>query len=93
MSNTGCANELFVSFLLELKKEAQLSGSRVMVQSLTRAIASMKKYPLPLTRGSDARCLDGVGPHIAKSLDDKLEAYLRLHASGELTAWTLLTPR
>lgn len=77
-----CANSLFVSFLKELKAEARQSNSRVLIQSYTKAIQSMEKYPVPLTRGEDALILAGVGEYIAKRLDEKLDEYLALRSAG-----------
>lgn len=83
MASRACANDLFVAFLHELKKEAQQNGSsRMIISSFSKAIVSMQKYPLPLTRGRDAIILEGIGEYIAKRLDEKLEAYLRLHSNG-----------
>lgn len=47
-----------------------------------QAISSLKKYPLPLKNGKEAKILQNFGDGICKFLDDRLEKYYR--ENGEL---------
>lgn len=48
----------------------------------SQAISSLKKYPLPLKNGKEAKILQNFGDGICKILDDRLEKYYR--ENGEL---------
>lgn len=80
--NAPVMNSLFVSFMLELCNEARRNNSRILLQSYTKALNSIKKYPLPLHSGKEALVLDGVGEYTAKKLDEMLESYLLLRSRG-----------
>ena len=42
------------------------------ISSLLQVVRSIKRYPLPLQSGTEARILEGCGEKIAKMLDKKL---------------------
>eukprot|EP01028_Stygiella_incarcerata_P001725 TRINITY_DN1318_c0_g1_i2.p1 TRINITY_DN1318_c0_g1~~TRINITY_DN1318_c0_g1_i2.p1 ORF type:complete len:502 (-),score=130.53 TRINITY_DN1318_c0_g1_i2:775-2280(-) len=71
-----CQNHELVAFLEERKRSARNpaaqrggSGDR-WTHIYGKAIASIRKYPLPILSGSEAQTLDGIGPFIAKLVDD-----------------------
>eukprot|EP00045_Choanoeca_perplexa_P012384 m.134895 g.134895 ORF g.134895 m.134895 type:complete len:726 (+) comp15985_c0_seq3:128-2305(+) len=65
---------LFIQWLTELKAIAQRKNSKVQ-HVYAKAIRSMKKYPLPLSCGSEAIKLESIGRSTAQLLDDKIQAH------------------
>lgn len=70
-----CPNPMFLIWLEEWRKEAE---ERELNSRFTyaKAIASIKKYPLPLRSGQEAKILENVGDATAKRLDQRLKQYL-----------------
>ena len=66
-----CPNPLFVQWLEEWRDEAREGGSKSQY-TYTKALNSLKKYPLPLYGGKEAKILDHIGEKLAKMLDKKL---------------------
>ncbi|XP_032820040.1 structure-specific endonuclease subunit MUS81 [Petromyzon marinus] len=73
-------NALFVRWLTELRDEAASKGkkSHFVYQ---KALSSLKKYPLPLQNGKEAKILQNFGDGICKMLDQKLAEYNAEHGS------------
>ncbi|CAM9881591.1 unnamed protein product [Lampetra fluviatilis] len=71
-------NALFVRWLTELRDEAASKGkkSHFVYQ---KALSSLKKYPLPLQNGKEAKILQNFGDGICKMLDQKLAEYNAEH--------------
>jgi hypothetical protein len=69
-----CPNPLFVKWVEEWRDEAREEGSKVQY-AYTKALNSLKKYPLPLVSGQEAKILDHIGEKLAKKLDKKLMQY------------------
>lgn len=49
----------------------------------TKAISSLKKYPLPLKNGREAKILQNFGDGICKLLDDRLLKHYKEHGKSE----------
>eukprot|EP00124_Ichthyophonus_hoferi_P003305 Ihof_evm2s280 gene=Ihof_evmTU2s280 len=72
--DTPCANPIFVKWLEEWLREAQMKGSK-MEFSLRKAARNMRKYPICLKSGQDALLVEGVGKFLAKRLDDTISKH------------------
>ncbi|MFT7802751.1 crossover junction endonuclease MUS81 isoform X2 [Arapaima gigas] len=73
-----CPNPLFVRWLSELRDQAAERGLKTQYV-YQKALSSLKKYPLPLKNGSEAKILQNFGDGICKFLDDCLQKYYREH--------------
>lgn len=62
-------------WLEEWKNEAEEKGLNSK-WTYAKAIASIKKYPLPLRTGKEAKILENIGDGIAKKLDERLAQYI-----------------
>jgi len=71
-----CPNPLFLSWLEEWKKEAEEKGLNSK-WTYNKAMASIKKYPLPLRSGKEAKILENIGDGIARKLDERLNKHLQ----------------
>nr|XP_033809502.1 crossover junction endonuclease MUS81 isoform X2 [Geotrypetes seraphini] len=69
-----CPNSLFLKWLTEWRDEAAEKGKKTQFV-YQKAISSLKRYPLPLQNGRDAKILQNFGDGICKMLDEKLEKY------------------
>lgn len=67
-------NPLFEKWLTEWKDEAKERDSK-MQHCYSKALASLKKYPLPLEHGRDCKILNGFGDRLCQMLDEKLDAH------------------
>ncbi|XP_041099327.1 crossover junction endonuclease MUS81 isoform X2 [Polyodon spathula] len=67
-------NPLFLKWLTELRDVAAEKGTKMQFV-YQKAISSLKKYPLPLKNGREAKILQNFGDGICKVLDDKLAQY------------------
>nr|XP_034176005.1 crossover junction endonuclease MUS81 [Osmia lignaria] len=67
-------NPLFELWLEEWKKEAAFRNS-TLEHNFSKALASLKKYPLPLNSGKDCIILKDFGTKLCLMLDKKLEEY------------------
>ncbi|XP_066912405.1 crossover junction endonuclease MUS81-like isoform X2 [Clytia hemisphaerica] len=77
-----CPNPLFLEWLEEWKTEAEERGNNSK-WTYIKAMNSLKKYPLPLHSGQEARILENIGETIAKKLDKRIEEHLRDGGSRE----------
>ncbi|KAJ3122993.1 Crossover junction endonuclease mus81 [Nowakowskiella sp. JEL0407] len=81
MPPKNCANPLFCEWLHEWMEECRAlaasgdSRSLKMQYVYKKAYENMIKYPLLLKTGKQCTIVQGVGPTIAKQLDDRLKAY------------------
>lgn len=73
-----CPNPLFVSWLDEWHQQARDKGLQSQY-TYSKALTSLRKYPLQLDSGKQAKILDGFGDKICKMLDDKLEQHIAVH--------------
>lgn len=64
-------NPLFEKWLSEWRDEAASNGSK-MEHCFNKALASLKKYPLPLSTGRSCKVLEGFGERLCAMLDKKL---------------------
>lgn len=65
-------NPLFEKWLMEWIEQAEESNWKKK-HSLTKALESLRKYPLMLRSGRDCVILDGFGVGICRMLDEKLK--------------------
>ncbi|XP_078592433.1 structure-specific endonuclease subunit MUS81-like isoform X3 [Branchiostoma floridae x Branchiostoma japonicum] len=72
-------NPLFLQWLTEWADDAEAKGRTKLQFTFLKAIKSLKKYPLPLQSGKEAKILDFVGDKICKMLDDKLAKHIQEH--------------
>ncbi|XP_040605509.1 crossover junction endonuclease MUS81 isoform X1 [Mesocricetus auratus] len=73
-----CPNPLFVRWLTEWRDEAASRGrhTRFVFQ---KALRSLRRYPLPLRSGKEAKILQHFGDRLCRMLDERLRQHL---ASG-----------
>ncbi|XP_021494082.1 crossover junction endonuclease MUS81 isoform X2 [Meriones unguiculatus] len=73
-----CPNPLFVQWLTEWRDEAASRGrhTRFVFQ---KALRSLRRYPLPLRSGKEAKILQHFGDRLCRMLDERLKQHL---ASG-----------
>lgn len=64
-------NPLFEKWLIEWLDEAASKGSKT-EHCFNKALASLKKYPLPLPSGRSCKVLEGFGDRLCAMLDKKL---------------------
>eukprot|EP01091_Cochliopodium_minus_P012721 TRINITY_DN3923_c0_g1_i1.p1 TRINITY_DN3923_c0_g1~~TRINITY_DN3923_c0_g1_i1.p1 ORF type:complete len:535 (-),score=159.48 TRINITY_DN3923_c0_g1_i1:20-1624(-) len=68
-------NLLFIRYLQKLIIQAQNDGKNSAANNYKKALNSIKKYPLPLRSGLEAKNLVGVGDLIANKLESLLQSY------------------
>ncbi|XP_033214387.1 crossover junction endonuclease MUS81 [Belonocnema kinseyi] len=73
-----CANPLFEEWLTEWREEAVIQRKEKLQLCFTRAISSLRKYPLPLARGKDCIILQYFGPKVCTMLDKRLDQHLKV---------------
>uniref|UniRef100_A0A8C2HE06 Crossover junction endonuclease MUS81 n=1 Tax=Cyprinus carpio TaxID=7962 RepID=A0A8C2HE06_CYPCA len=76
----SCPNPLFLQWLTELRDSAKEKGLKTQYV-YQKAINSLKKYPLPLKNGKEAKILQNFGDGICKILDERLQKHYREHGS------------
>lgn len=79
-----CPNPLFVSWLTEWRDEAASRGRRTQFV-FQKALRSLRRYPLPLRSGKEARILRHFGDGLCRMLDQRLQQHLSSggdHAPG-----------
>ncbi|XP_075693467.1 structure-specific endonuclease subunit MUS81 isoform X2 [Rhinoderma darwinii] len=69
-----CPNPLFLKWLTEWRDSAAEKGLKTQFV-YQKAISSLKKYPLPLQNGKEAKILQNFGDAICKMLDQRLEKH------------------
>lgn len=67
-------NPLFEKWLTEWKEEAAKKGLKSH-NTFAKALKSLKKYPLPLSNGKEAKVLEHFGDKICSMLDDRLSQH------------------
>uniref|UniRef100_A0AAR2LVX6 Crossover junction endonuclease MUS81 n=1 Tax=Pygocentrus nattereri TaxID=42514 RepID=A0AAR2LVX6_PYGNA len=72
----SCPNPLFLLWLTEMRDHAKEKGLKTQYV-YQKAINSLKKYPLPLKNGKEAKILQNFGDGICKILDERLQKYYR----------------
>ena len=70
-----CPNPLFLKWLEEWKADAEKKGVNAKF-TYAKAITSIKKYPLPLRSGKEAKILENIGDGIANRLDKALAEFI-----------------
>ncbi|XP_056383495.1 crossover junction endonuclease MUS81 [Hyla sarda] len=73
-----CPNPLFLKWLTEWRDSAAEKGLKTQFV-YQKAISSLKKYPLPLQNGKEAKILQNFGDGICKMLDQRLEKHYAEH--------------
>uniref|UniRef100_A0ABM5F4G8 Crossover junction endonuclease MUS81 n=1 Tax=Pogona vitticeps TaxID=103695 RepID=A0ABM5F4G8_9SAUR len=81
-----CPNPLFVQWLREWRDQAAEQGRLRSQRAYERALSSLRKYPLPLRSGREARVLQYFGEKICRQLDERLERHLGDQALTEREA-------
>ncbi|XP_054707862.1 crossover junction endonuclease MUS81-like [Uloborus diversus] len=69
-----CPNPLFEQWLTEWKAEAAEKGLKTQF-TYAKALSSLRKYPLPLSSGKEAKILEYFGDKICSMLDAKLKEW------------------
>ena len=73
-----CANPLFEEWLTEWREEAAIQRKDNLQHCFTKAISSLRKYPLPLARGKDCIILQYFGQKLCEMLDKRLDQHLKV---------------
>uniref|UniRef100_A0A8C9AFV7 Crossover junction endonuclease MUS81 n=1 Tax=Prolemur simus TaxID=1328070 RepID=A0A8C9AFV7_PROSS len=73
-----CPNPLFVRWLTEWRDEAASRGRRTRFV-FQKALRSLRRYPLPLRSGKEAKILQHFGDGLCRMLDERLQQH---QASG-----------
>ncbi|XP_008581557.1 PREDICTED: crossover junction endonuclease MUS81 isoform X3 [Galeopterus variegatus] len=73
-----CPNPLFVRWLTEWRDEAASRGRRTRFV-FQKALRSLRRYPLPLRSGKEAKILQHFGDGLCRMLDERLQQH---RASG-----------
>lgn len=78
----SCPNPLFLQWLTELRDSAKEKGLKTQFV-YQKALNSLKKYPLPLKNGKEAKILQNFGDGICKILDERLQKHYRENGSDD----------
>ena len=73
-----CPNPLFEKWIQEWKEEA-IKRDTVQQFWFSKALASLRRYPLPLASGKDCLILQNFGKKLCDMLDKKLEQHRELY--------------
>uniref|UniRef100_A0ABI7ZLZ2 Crossover junction endonuclease MUS81 n=1 Tax=Felis catus TaxID=9685 RepID=A0ABI7ZLZ2_FELCA len=73
-----CPNPLFIRWLTEWRDEAASRGRRTQFV-FQKALRSLRRYPLPLSSGKEAKILQHFGDRLCRMLDQRLQQH---RASG-----------
>nr|XP_020020462.1 crossover junction endonuclease MUS81 isoform X4 [Castor canadensis] len=84
----ACPNPLFVRWLTEWRDEAASRGRRTRFV-FQKALRSLRRYPLPLRSGKEAKILQHFGDGLCRMLDERLQQHgasggERLPPAGDL---------
>ncbi|XP_021120226.1 crossover junction endonuclease MUS81 isoform X2 [Heterocephalus glaber] len=82
-----CPNPLFVRWLTEWRDEAASRGRRTRFV-FQKALRSLRRYPLPLHSGKEAKILQHFGDGLCRMLDERLQQHQASggdHAPGSLS--------
>lgn len=80
---TTCQNPLFAHWLQEWKDDATEKGLKTQFV-YSKALKSLRNYPLPLSSGKDCKILEYFGDKICKMLDDKLARHIAEYGSVDV---------
>ncbi|XP_025734072.1 crossover junction endonuclease MUS81 isoform X2 [Callorhinus ursinus] len=69
-----CPNPLFVRWLTEWRDEAASRGRRTQFV-FQKALRSLRRYPLPLRSGKEAKILQHFGDRLCRMLDQRLQQH------------------
>lgn len=69
-----CPNPLFVRWLTEWRDEAASRGRRTRFV-FQKALRSLRRYPLPLQSGKEAKILQHFGDGLCRMLDKRLQQH------------------
>ncbi|KFO28395.1 crossover junction endonuclease MUS81 isoform X2 [Fukomys damarensis] len=69
-----CPNPLFVRWLIEWRDEAASRGRRTRFV-FQKALRSLRRYPLPLHSGKEAKILQHFGDGLCRMLDERLQQH------------------
>ncbi|XP_008062930.1 crossover junction endonuclease MUS81 [Carlito syrichta] len=69
-----CPNPLFVRWLTEWRDEAASRGRRTRFV-FQKALRSLRRYPLPLRNGKEAKILQHFGDGLCRMLDERLQRH------------------
>ncbi|KAM5248457.1 crossover junction endonuclease MUS81 [Ctenodactylus gundi] len=69
-----CPNPLFVRWLTEWRDEAASRGRRTRFV-FEKALRSLRRYPLPLRNGKEAKILQHFGDRLCRMLDERLQQH------------------
>nr|XP_028565565.1 crossover junction endonuclease MUS81 isoform X2 [Podarcis muralis] len=81
----GGPNPLFTRWLQEWRDQAAERGRLRSQRAYERALSSLRKYPLPLRSGREARILQYFGDHICRQLDERLERHCQAQDGTDVT--------
>nr|6VWB_A Chain A, Crossover junction endonuclease MUS81 [Homo sapiens] len=70
----ACPNPLFVRWLTEWRDEATRSRRRTRFV-FQKALRSLRRYPLPLRSGKEAKILQHFGDGLCRMLDERLQRH------------------
>ncbi|XP_004596722.2 crossover junction endonuclease MUS81 isoform X1 [Ochotona princeps] len=70
----ACPNPLFVRWLTEWRDEAASKGRRTRFV-FQKALRSLRRYPLPLRSGKEAKILQHFGDGLCRMLDERLQRH------------------
>ncbi|KAF4517806.1 hypothetical protein B566_EDAN003011 [Ephemera danica] len=77
-------NPLFDQWLKEWREQAKTKDNKYLVHSLTKALESLKQYPVPLQSGRECGILKHFGKKMCLMLDKKLEEYKAQNPTGDV---------
>lgn len=83
-------NRLFESWLEEWRNEAVLRNSELR-NHFTKALDSLKRYPLPLESGKECIILQHFGTKLCSMLDKKLEEHRRRESTKAVDASNIVS--
>ncbi|XP_055956878.1 crossover junction endonuclease MUS81-like [Patella vulgata] len=75
-----CPNPLFEQWLTEWRDEAALKGWKSQF-NFGKALATLKKFPLPLANGKECKMLKNFGDKTCKMLETKLAEHVALYGT------------
>ncbi|XP_038073322.1 crossover junction endonuclease MUS81-like [Patiria miniata] len=83
-----CPNPLFVKWLTEWRDEAASQGKKTQY-AFGKALYALKKYPMLLKTGREAKILDNFGDKICNMLDHKLAKHIEENGDPSLSSLAL----
>jgi len=83
-SKKPCANPIFESWIQEWKEEAEAKDSK-MKYVYSKALTSLRKYPLPLSSGKECSILENFGSHMCKMIENRMAKENMIPASSQCT--------